>query len=55
MRARLPSVLSALCAGVLVAGVARADNAPRLLEAPTVQLPDDEGRARVEAFIRGEE
>ncbi len=41
MRARLPSVLSALCAGVLVAGVARADNAPRLLEAPTVQLPDD--------------
>ncbi|HEX4471568.1 MAG TPA: inositol-3-phosphate synthase, partial [Nocardioides sp.] len=26
-----------------------------LMKSPPVQLPDDEGRARVEAFIRGEE
>jgi myo-inositol-1-phosphate synthase len=25
------------------------------MKSPPVQLPDDEGRARVEAFIRGEE
>ncbi len=41
MRARFRPTLPALLAGLLAAGAAWADNAPRLIEAPEVQLPDD--------------